>query len=84
MAADVVEDLRNFHSFLSERIGKVDMSPEEALDEWRRLHPQTKAADEDLAAIREALDDVASGDRGLPFADFDREFRQRHELPSQP
>jgi len=38
----------------------------------------------DLAAIREALDDMAKGERGIPFEEFDREFRKRHNLPAKP
>ena len=49
------------------------MSPEAVPD---------KHAD-DVAAIQEALDDLTSGDKGMPFEDFDREFRERHHLPSQ-
>ena len=36
------------------------------------------------AAIKEALDDMANGDAGMPFDDFDREFRRRHQLPAKP
>lgn len=38
------------------------------------------ARDEELAAIQEALDDMAQGDRGVPFEQFDRDFRLRHNL----
>jgi len=77
------EELREFHRFLTNKLGAdgIDSSPEEALDEWRRLNPQTQAFDEDVAAIREALDDLAAGDRGIPFDEFDRDFRKRHALP---
>jgi hypothetical protein len=80
----MVEELREFHRFLTEKVGAnaADLSPEEALDEWRRLHPSPAALDEDAQAIREALDDVANGDRGMPFDQFDREFRQRRNLPA--
>ena len=37
------------------------------LREWRRLRAQTQTFEEDVEAIREALDDVAKGDRGIPF-----------------
>jgi hypothetical protein len=78
----IIEELREFHRFLADRLSAegVDLSPEEALDEWRRLHPQTQSSDEDIAAIREALDDMAKGDRGIPFDEFDRDFRKRHNL----
>jgi hypothetical protein len=49
-------------------------------DEWR-LHPPTEAHDEDATAIREVLDDMAKGDEGIAFDQFDRDFRKRHNLP---
>ncbi len=84
MLTEAIEELREFHRFLTDklRVDGIDLSPEEALDEWRRLHPQTQAFDEEVAAIREALDDMAKGDRGIPFDEFDRDFRKRHNLPT--
>jgi hypothetical protein len=82
--ASSTEELRQFHDFVAEKLSTdgVDLSPEEVLDEWRRLHPQKGAYDEDVAAIREALDDMAKGDCGMPFDQFDQEFRKRHNLPA--
>lgn len=84
MSFQMAEELREFHRYLTEKVGSqaTDLSPEEALDEWRRLHPQADALDNDEAAIREALGDVARGDRGIPFDQFDREFRIRHNFPA--
>ena len=36
---------------------------------------------DDRTAIEEALADVARGDRGISFDEFDRDFRNRHQLP---
>ena len=82
MSSRVFGELRDFHRFLSEKLsnGDIDWSPEEALDEWRQQHPD-QTSDEEFAAIQEALTDRAKGDRGIPFEEFDREFRQRHNLP---
>jgi len=84
MSPETIEELREFHRFLTDKLGadEIDLSPEEALDEWRRLHPQTQAFDEEVAAIREALDDMAKGDRGITFEEFDRDFRKRHNFPA--
>ena len=84
MAPKTIEELREFHRFLTDKLTNdgLDLSPEEALDEWRRIHPQPQAQDEDVAAIQEALDDMASGDQGIPFDQFDRDFRSRHNLPT--
>ena len=83
MPSEVIDELRDFHQFLGEKLkgGRIDWSPEEALDEWRRLHPDDQTPADDLAAIQEALADLARGDRGLPFEEFDLAFRQRHNLP---
>jgi hypothetical protein len=84
MPGEVIEELRHFHQFLGDKLNGAgtDWSPEEALDEWRRLHPTAQPLEE-VAAIREALDDVANGDRGIPFDEFDCDFRKRHNLPAQ-
>ncbi len=86
MNAQLDKELDEFHKFLGHHLrnGGARLSPEEALDEWRRLHPDHDANDEDVAAIREALDDLANGDQGMLFEDFDREFRKRHGLPDKP
>ncbi len=77
-----IAELKEFHTFLTGRVQveSLELSPEEALDEWRQSHPSPELAEEDSAAIQEALDDVAKGDRGLPFAQFDHEFRIRHGI----
>ena len=84
MPGEMVEELREFHRFLTDKLSTngIDLSPEEALDEWRRAHPQSREFDEEVAAIREALDDIAKGDRGISFDEFDRDFRKRHNLPA--
>jgi hypothetical protein len=86
MPAHLTEELRDFHRFLSEKLSeaRIDWSPEEALDEWRLLHPDAQAPDEEVAAIQEALADMSHGDRGMPFEEFDRAFRKKHNLPGQP
>jgi len=83
MPGPMTDELKNFHRFLSEKLqdDRVDWSPEEAVDEWRRLHPDVQAFAEEVAAIQEALIDQANGDQGIPFEDFDRDFRKRHNLP---
>ena len=83
--SQLLNELQEFHRFLSEKLRgpATDISPEQALDEWRRAHPDT-SFEEDVAAIQEALDDVDNGDRGIPFEQFDREFRARHQLPARP
>jgi hypothetical protein len=85
MAAQEIDELRDFHRFVGEvlRGSGIDWSPEQALDEWRWLRADSHASDEDVAAIQEALVDMAKGDRGIPYEEFDRDFRRRHCLPEQ-
>jgi hypothetical protein len=80
------QELRAFHAFLGEKLsnGGADLSPEDALDEWRMSHPEAEDCEDDVAAIQAALDDVANGDTGVPFDAFDREFRKQHNIPGPP
>jgi hypothetical protein len=50
------------------------VSPEEALDPWRALHPGLLDGD-DLAALEEAIEDLENGDAGVPFEEFMKNFR---------
>jgi hypothetical protein len=40
-------------------------------------------ANDDVAALREALSEMAAGDEGIPFEEFDGLFRARHMLPDR-
>lgn len=79
-------ELHQFHAFLSEKLknGNVHYSPEEVLDEWREIHPEPLDEEDDVAAIQAALDDVANGDKGMPFEEFDRKFRKKFNIPGPP
>ncbi len=85
ISANAIHELREFHRFLSERLstGPLNWSPEEAVDEWRRLHPEAQDSVEDQAAIQQALEALANGDRGVPFTEFDRDFRAQHNIAGQ-
>jgi hypothetical protein len=85
MKTQARHDLSEFHRYIGDKInrGETSLSPEQVLDEWRTLQPDCDAAESDLAAIQEALDDMAKGDLGIPFEEFDRAFRMRNALPSK-
>lgn len=76
-------ELVEFHQFIGEKLSQGDIlvSPEEALDEWRAQHTLEDDEQDDLEAIKEAVALFKAGDRGVPFEEFDREFRKRHGLP---
>jgi hypothetical protein len=84
MSSKSANELGGFHQFVSEKMhkGESSLSPEQVLDEWRVLHPDPSAAQDDIAAIQEAIDDMEKGDGGIPFKDFDRDFRSRRNLPA--
>jgi hypothetical protein len=79
-------ELSEFHRFLGEKLNHGDtvVSPEEALDEWRAQHATEDDEQDDLEAIKEAVALFQAGDRGVPFEEFDREFRKRHGLAPRP
>jgi hypothetical protein len=82
MSTDLRMELQELHEFLSAKLsaGGDIVSPEEALDQWRTVHPNEEAFAEDVAAAREALDDMVAGDEGVGLEEFDRQFRERHGL----
>jgi hypothetical protein len=84
MSTPSLNALHDFHGFVGEKVsnGGASQPPEEILDEWRMLHPDSEAAETDLAAIQEAVDDMEIGDAGISFADFDRDFRARRNFPA--
>lgn len=83
MALDTKSELAEFHAFLGERLknGGSRLSPEEALEEWRTVRPSPEELQESVAAVRRALEQAERGE-GVSLEDFDRQFRQRHNLPS--
>jgi hypothetical protein len=78
-----VNDLRDFYQFVGVKVnnGGGLLSPEQVLDEWRALRPDPGSLQEDTAALQEAIKDMENGDLGMPFEEFERAFRARHNLP---
>ncbi|MEI8379920.1 MAG: hypothetical protein WCJ09_07320 [Planctomycetota bacterium] len=67
--------LESFHKFVGKQLASeaaVLMSPEEVLALWR-------IKQENLAGIREGLDDVSAG-KTKTLEMFDHDFRQRHGI----
>lgn len=79
---NTLDELRAFHQFLSQKLsnGSAHLSPEEALDEWRELHPEPEDEEDDVEAIQAALDDRTNGEKGVPFEEFDRMLREKFNL----
>jgi hypothetical protein len=85
MKAQEIDELAAFQAFLTEKLknGGPRPSPEEVVDEWRDLHPEPEIDEDEVAAIQEALDDMANGDRGRPFEEVMADLRARYNLPSE-
>lgn len=79
-------ELQQFRDFLDEKLknGGAELFPEEALEQWRQLHPDPLDDEDDVAAIQAAIDDSENGERGMPLEEFDREFRKKHNIPDRP
>jgi hypothetical protein len=82
MSVDPRTELVSFQRFITECVvsGDPGLSPDEALDLWRAEHPSPSDRADTVAAVREALAAYEAGDRGMPLDEFDRQFRERHNL----
>lgn len=76
-------ELSRFNQFIAEIItsGKADISPEQALANWRTFQATTSEYRATAEAIEQGLDELQNGDKGLTLEEFDRDFRTRHGLP---
>ena len=75
-----------FRDFLSEKLsnGGADLSPEQALAEWQEANSDPFELEDDLTAIRAALQELANGQRGTSFEEFDRDVRREFDFPPPP
>ena len=83
MRHESTNELLQFRDFIDKRLnnGSKDLSPEEALDEWRETQPEADEAEDTVAAIQEALDDMANGDPGRSADELIAEIRSQYGLP---
>ena len=83
---DEMLTLQDFYEFVGAHLaeGRAHMTPEEVLISWHEyLDGPPNEPEDDLEAIQEALDDIENGDVGMPFEEWVREFRIRHNLPPE-
>ncbi len=83
MRQESTSELLQFRDFIDKKLnnGSSDLSPEEALNEWRETHPEATEAEDTVAAIQEALDDMANGDHGRSADELIAEIRSQYGLP---
>ena len=82
--ATVPSELDLFSNFLDglRQESCEDISPEEAVAQWRAQQMSPEELQESVAALREAIADMEAGDRGVPFDEFGAAFRKKHNLSS--
>jgi hypothetical protein len=69
MPVEANAELRSFGEYVINLVesGNAQISPEDAVLRWRKQNLSPEEFDEEVAAIREALDDMEAGDRGTPW-----------------
>ncbi|MBI1900278.1 MAG: hypothetical protein HYS13_04070 [Planctomycetia bacterium] len=77
MSGQVVTDLLEFRQFLDAQIasGRANLTPEETVRLWRESR---REFEETVAELKDALADVAAGDRGVPAGEFMKDLRARN------
>lgn len=80
MSLSSESELARFQLFVADYVAghNEDLSPEEALDLWRARNPLSDDATSTTSALRDALDDLAAGDRGVLLEEFDEQFQSRN------
>jgi len=77
--ATAEDDLQQFNHFVRERLSAThadDVSLVELMEEWQLLHPTDEQVAQNVAAVKAAIEDFKSGDRGRPAGELTRELRK--------
>jgi hypothetical protein len=78
MSTESFRDLAAFVQFAQGQLGVENvLSPEECL----ALYRGQQASEEDISAVKEALEAMHRGDVGIPIDEFDRQFRVKNGIP---
>jgi hypothetical protein len=85
MATDRGNDLQAFKHFIDEKLsgGGGNLTVDEILSLWDIETQAPTEREETVQALREALDDMRSGDIGIPARQFLAEARRKYDLPEQ-
>lgn len=86
MPTDRANDPRAFRDFLDARLSAAGdgLTLDEYLDLWESENQPDEERRAAVQAVREALDDMRAGDRGIPVREAVSELRRRHGLPERP
>ncbi|MCG8583979.1 MAG: hypothetical protein MI757_04620 [Pirellulales bacterium] len=78
------DQLSQFNAFARATIARQnnELTLDELWDRWRLENPTTAEADEDLLAVRAAVNDMNNGDRGVPAREHIDAMRKKYGLPA--
>jgi hypothetical protein len=76
-------ELKDFHCFIGDKLSdpSSNLSPEQALVEWRDEHPLSDECAESAADLQKALDEADRGQGDL-LDDVITTLRRKHQLPN--
>ena len=82
----LIEQINRFRDYAIQHAdsGVEGRTVDDLYEDWRLLYPPTESLHIDVRAVRASLRDMAVGETGRPFADFDRDFRQSHSRADAP
>ena len=84
MSADTSSELARFQQFILEKLANdaSQLSPEDALDQWRSENPSFEELAESVEAVKKALADMQGGDTGRPADEVIADLRRRCDVPT--
>ncbi len=83
MAIERINDLFAFKSFIEEKLSieGANLTLDDALTRWEDENQTMEEHSASVEALREALDDMRSGDTGAPAREFLADLRGKYHLP---
>ena len=81
-----LEDLKRFHGFATALIESSDddWSLQELLDQWQLENSDSSRLHDDVLAVKAAIRDLESGDRGMTFEEHLKKLSIEFDLEPTP
>jgi hypothetical protein len=85
LSADTSSELERLHEFILEKLadGASQLSPEDALDQWRAENPSFEELAESAEAVKRALADMEAGDAGRPANEVIADLRRKYGVTTR-
>jgi hypothetical protein len=80
------QELDSFTRFAKQRLstsGETELSLDELFDLWRAENPSDERYAENVAAVREAINDFKNGDRGTPAREHSDQIRREFGIETE-